>query len=105
MARKQIYHPTNILNKRDRMLANHYIKFVTPNLYAAFCLTLYDKYGWEPDQIEECVLETELLWDRSVAEGWNIQQNCAEVCGIEVRHFKDAGRIETKEGDDGKESE
>lgn len=89
------------MKKMDKMMMDSYIQYCTPHLYAAFCLVLYDKYGWEPEQIQECVLETDALWERSAQEGWDIKQNCLECTGVNVLHFKETGKItgETKDGE------
>ena len=31
-------------NKKNKLLLDQYVSYVTPHIYAAFCLTLYDKY-------------------------------------------------------------
>lgn len=73
------------------------------NNYRAFCLVLYDKYKWEPDEIAECVAAADELWDRAAREGWDIKANCAECTGIDVTHFRDSGRINKLEVQDGEE--
>lgn len=81
------------MKKMDKMMMDSYIKYVAPHIYAAFCLILYDKYGWEQDQIEECVVESQLLWDRSQKEGWDIKENCYQCTGINVVSFKETGNF------------
>lgn len=77
----------------EGLMAKEYISYVAPHLYSAFCLVLYDKYKWEPDQIAECVAAADELWDRAAREGWDIKANCAECTGIDVTHFRDSGSI------------
>lgn len=93
----------NAFRSDQKAFMTSVISYITPHLYSAFALTLYDKYGWEPEQIVECVKATEELWDRSTREGWDIKQNCMECTGIDVIHFKDTGRIQSINGgsDDG----
>ena len=83
----------NAFRRDQKALMESIMNYVVPHVYSAFCLVLYDKYGWEPEQITECVKESEELWDRSTKEGWDIKQNCLECTGIDVIHFRDTGRI------------
>ncbi len=78
---------------REGAFGKGYISYVAPHLYSAFCLVLYDKYGWDEDQISECILAADELWDRAGREGWDIKENCYECTGIDVSHFRDKGEI------------
>lgn len=79
---------------REGALMSEYINYVAPHCYAAFILTLYDKYKWEPDEIAECITASDELWERSQKEGWDIKANCYECTGINVSHISDTGRVE-----------
>ena len=84
-------------HKFEKTLLDSYITYAVPRIYAAFCLVLYDKYQWEPEQIQEAIAASDELWDRSSKEGWDIRENCLECTGINVIHFKQTGQI-TYEG-------
>lgn len=77
-----------VAQQLEKLKLKKQIEYIVPNVYAAFCLTLYDKYNWEPDQIEQLCAETQALWQRSTEEGWNIRDNCEEVTGISVIHSR-----------------
>lgn len=84
-------------HKFEKALLDSYITYVVPRIYAAFCLTLYDKYQWDKEQIAEAIAATEALWVRSSEEGWDIRANCLECTDIDVIHFKETGRITYEE--------
>ena len=79
---------------REGALLSEYISYCAPHCYAAFILTLYDKYKWDNDEIEECIIAADQLWDRAQREGWDLIENCYECTGIDVSHIRDTGRIE-----------
>lgn len=79
------YHGGN--KTRDRMYAQGYAAYVTPNLLASFALTLYDKTDLSVDDIEALLVDVQELWNRSTLEGWDIKQNCKELLDIDVRHW------------------
>lgn len=56
---------TSYKRTREGALMSEYISYVAPHCYSAFILTLYDKYKWEPDEISECIMAADELWDRS----------------------------------------
>lgn len=64
---------------------------VTPQVYAAFALTLsYEdgKYKWTPEQIEELFVETQALWEDCVKSDVDMCEWCYQVTGIDVRERK-----------------
>lgn len=62
---------------------------VTPQIYAAFALTLsYDNYKWTPEQIEKLFTETMELWDDCARNGVNMCKWCEEVTGIDCEEKK-----------------
>lgn len=69
-------------------------EFVAPNLIASFCLTLYDNTDMSLDDIHYLCSQMEELWTRSEKEGWNIQQNCYDLTGVDVRRWSETGNIE-----------
>lgn len=74
---------------KDRMLAQHYIRYVAPHMMASFALVLYDSTNMELDDIEKLCVEVDKLWNRSIAEGWDIVANCRELTGLDMRSYID----------------
>ena len=72
--------------KKAKMDIEGRIDWLVTHIYSAIGLSLYDKYGWDADQIQE-------LWQSSTREGWDILKNAEEIIGVEIRRFKDAGNI------------
>lgn len=62
----------------------HYCRELIPNLYAAFCLVLYER-GMDADTIEEIVLATQTKWQENVGQEGDMIRRCEELTGIEVR--------------------
>jgi len=79
--------------QKQKAIQDDMVTYSVPRIYAAIALTLYDRFGWEHDQIAELFGESEQLWGRSIEEGWDMLANCYECTGIEVRHFKQTGNI------------
>ena len=79
-------------NKKDKMLAMYYAKYVAPHLMASFALTLYDKTDLSVEDITNLCIDVNDLWTRSTAEGWDICKNCEELTGIDMKSW-----IEMKE--------
>lgn len=79
-------------NKKEKLLAMHYAKFIAPHLMASFALTLYDKTDMEIDDIADMCVEVNDLWNRASVEGWDIIQNCEDLTGINMKSW-----IEVKE--------
>lgn len=89
----------------DKAVIDHIVTWYTPHLIASFALTLYENTEMSVDEIQNMCIECDKLWHRALAEGWDIKQNCFELTGIDVRHFKECGNIdygkESKDGSDG----
>ena len=84
---------TSYKRTREGALMSEYISYCAPHCYAAFALTLYDKYKWDADEIAECIIAADELWDRAQKEGWDLLENCYECTDIDLRHFRDTGHI------------
>jgi len=84
---------TSYKRTREGALMTEYISYCAPHCYAAFALTLYDKYKWDADEIAECIIAADELWDRAQKEDWDLLENCYECTDIDLRHFRETGRI------------
>ena len=95
-------------NKKEKMLALHYTRYIAPHLMASFALTLYDKTNLSIDDIADLCVEVNDLWNRSTVEGWDICQNCEDLTGInmkswiDVREHAKKGNKYTEGGENGK---
>lgn len=69
---------------RQKEMLEHYCRELVPNLYAAFGITLYDM-GFDADQIEEIVMNTQKLWEENIGYEGDMIKRCEELTGIEFR--------------------
>lgn len=83
----------------DKAVINQIVEWYTPRMLASFALTLYDKTDMSNDDIKYMMEQTDQLWRRAQAEGWDIRQNCYDLTGIDVRHWREVGNIQYKNGD------
>lgn len=79
--------------KKAKMDIEGRIDWLVTHIYSAIGLSLYDKYGWDADQIQELFADSQELWQSSTREGWDILKNAEEIIGVEIKRFKDAGNI------------
>lgn len=77
---------------RDKMLMKQYIRYVAPHMMASFALTLYERTNIPLDDIKELCIAIDELWNRSIAEGWDIIANCRELTGLDMRSYIDYKR-------------
>lgn len=88
-------------NKKEKLLAMHYARYVAPHLMASFALTLYEKRPeMSVDEIADLCVDVNDLWNRSTVEGWDIVKNCSELLNIDMRSWIDVREHEkrTKKG-------
>ena len=78
--------------KKDKMLLDSYINWLVPRVYASIACELWDA-GFTAEKIQEIFLNSQIRWQDSVKNGWNMLKNVQEVTGIEVEYFKSTGNI------------
>lgn len=83
----------SLAKKKEKMDIEGRISWLVPHVYGSIGLSLYDKYGWDADQIQELFSDSQDLWQASTREGWDILKNAEEIIGVELRRFKDVGNI------------
>lgn len=92
--RKTYYNSQRALLKRKEKLdIERRVEWLTPHVYASIGLALYDKYKWEPEQIQELFAESQELWQASTREGWDILENAEEIVGANFKRFSDTGNV------------
>lgn len=79
--------------KKDKLEIQRRIEWLVPRVYASIGLALYDKYKWDPEQIQELFKESDDIWQASTVEGWDLLKNAEEIVGAEFRRFADTGNI------------
>ena len=79
--------------KKDKLEIQRRIEWLVPRVYASIGLALYDKYKWEPEQIQDLFKESDDIWQASTVEGWDLLKNAEEIVGAEFRRFTDTGNI------------
>lgn len=90
-------------NGLEKAIVNRIVEDYTPRLLSSFALTLYSSTDMSIDDIKYTMEQCDQLWRRAQAEGWDIRQNCLELTGIDVMHWREAGNIqyENSGGDQG----
>lgn len=78
---------------KDKLDIQRRIEWLVPRVYASIGLALYDKYKWEPEQIQELFKESDDIWQASSREGWDMLQNATEIVGAEFKRFSETGNI------------
>lgn len=92
--KKTYYNSHNSMEKRRAMLdIENRLNWIVPRTYASIGLSLYEKYRWEPEQIQELFTYSQELWQASVREGWDMLDNAEEIIGAEFKRFKETGNI------------
>lgn len=84
----------------EKAVIDRIVTWYTPRLLASFALSLYDKTDMSVDDIKVMMQGVDQLWRRAEAEGWDIRQNCLELTGIDVIHWKETGNIQYDDGGD-----
>ena len=79
--------------KKDKLEIQRRIEWLVPRVYASIGLALYDKYKWDPEQIQDLFKESDDIWQASTVEGWDLLKNAEEIVGAEFRRFADTGNI------------
>ena len=79
--------------KKDKLEIQRRIEWLVPRVYASIGLALYDKYKWEPEQIQDLFKESDDIWQASTVEGWDLLKNAEEIVGAEFRRFTETGNI------------
>ena len=79
--------------KKDKLEIQRRIEWLVPRVYASIGLALYDKYKWEPEQIQDLFKESDDIWQASTVEGWDLLKNAEEIVGAEFRRFAESGNI------------
>lgn len=92
------------VGNRPMVQAKEYLKNridqITPNIYAAFALTLSDeKYGWTAEQITDLFADTQRLWLDSMSDGRNMAQICSDLLDIDVIAGGDEGYLDEEGGE------
>ena len=82
-----------MLKKKDKMDIQRRIEWLVPRVYASIGLALYEKFEWEPEQIQELFNYSQAVWQSSTAEGWDMLDNAEEIVGAEFKRFADTGNI------------
>ena len=82
-----------VLKKKDKMDIQRRIEWMVPRIYASIGLALYEKFEWEPEQIQELFSYSQAVWQSSTAEGWDMLDNAEEIVGAEFKRFADTGNI------------
>ena len=82
-----------VLKKKDKMDIQRRIEWLVPRVYASIGLALYEKFEWEPEQIQELFNYSQAVWQSSTAEGWDMLDNAEEIVGAEFKRFADTGNI------------
>jgi hypothetical protein len=92
--RRSFYNNQKSVAKRKEKLAiETKLDWLIPHVYAAIGLSLYSKYGWEPEQIQEMFTDSQELWFSSTREGWDILKNAEEIVGVPFERFKETGNV------------
>lgn len=76
-------------SRKDRMVGQHYIKYVVPHVLASFALAL-DEDGMKVDKINDILVRVQEIWQQSTAEGWDVREYCSEKLDIDVVHYLEA---------------
>lgn len=79
--------------KKDKLEIQRRIEWLVPRVYASIGLALYDKYKWDPEQIQDLFKESDDIWQASTFEGWDLLKNAEDIVGAEFRRFTDTGNI------------
>lgn len=79
--------------KKDKLDIQRRIEWLVPRVYASIGLALYEKYKWEPEQIQDLFKESDDIWQASTVEGWDLLKNAEEIVGAEFRRFTETGNI------------
>lgn len=79
--------------KKDKLDIQRRIEWLVPRVYASIGLALYDKYKWDPEQIQDLFKESDDIWQASTVEGWDLLKNAEEIVGAKFRRFADTGNI------------
>ena len=77
---------------KDKLLMDTLIKWLVPRVYASIACELWD-VGFTAEKIQEIFLQSQIRWQDSVRNGWDMLKNVQEVTGIEVEYFKETGNI------------
>ena len=93
MRRTYYNNRTSVAKKKARMDIEGRIEWMVPRVYASIGLALYDKYKWEPEQIQELFSESQAIWQSSTNEGWDMLANAEEIVGAEFKRFSETGNI------------
>ena len=79
--------------KKDKLDIERRIEWLVPRVYASIGLALYEKYKWEPEEIQELFRESQEIWQSSSNEGWDMLANAEEIVGAEFKRFNKTGNI------------
>ena len=63
------------------------INNVTPSVYAAIAIGLYEEHGWTPDMISDLFAYTQELWGACATKDISMIKWCEEITGIEMQAF------------------
>ena len=69
--------------KKDKLEIQRRIEWLVPRVYASIGLALYDKYKWDPEQIQDLFKESDDIWQASTVEGWDLLKNAEEIVGAD----------------------
>ena len=81
--------------KKDKMLLDSYINWLVPRVYASIACELWEA-GFDEDEIQTLFLNSQIRWQDSNINGWDMLQNVHQVTGIDVEYFKRTGNIINK---------
>ena len=79
----------NAAKMETELRADRVVKYT----YAAIGLALYDKYKWEPDQIQELFTESQILWNSAITNGWDMLENAEEILDVEFKRIDKKGNV------------
>jgi hypothetical protein len=78
---------------KDKLDIQRRIEWLVPRVYASIGLALYDKYKWNPDQIQDLFAESQSIWQASSYEGWDMLDNAEKIMDVEFKRFSETGNI------------
>lgn len=76
-------------SRKDKLIGQHYIKFVVPHVLASFALAL-DEDGMKVDKINDILVRVQEIWEQSTREGWDVREYCSDKLDIDVVHYLEA---------------
>lgn len=79
----------------EKMLFMRKVEEMIPKVYASIACELYE-LGWTPQEIEDLFYASQLRWEDSIKNGWDMLENVHEVTGMDVAYFRETGNIVDK---------